>query len=268
MISLSGISSMATRHVLKDLATATEAAGIARVDVTSIGGVTAAERVSAGEAFDLAILDQAALTKLADAGHVDPATVRPLVVSHVGVAVAGTSDDQSGRVSDDDGAEGDGAGAAGEADEADEAAPDLTVPAFPDAAGLAAALLASTGIGYSTGPSGKAVLTVIRELGIYADVADRLVQARPGVPVASLLASGDVSIGFQQVSEILGQPGIQLLGLLPPGLEISSTFSAAVTTACASPEVALQVLDFWGSPEAEAIKSSHHFTSNGASCEH
>lgn len=251
MISLSGISSMATRHVLKDLAAATEAAGIARVEVTSIGGVTAAERVSAGEAFDLAILDQAALTKLAAAGHVDPATMRPLVVSHVGVAVAGTSDDESVGVSDDDGA-----------------SPDLTAPAFPDAAGLAAALLASTGIGYSTGPSGKAVLTVIRELGIYDEVADRLVQARPGVPVASLLASGDVSIGFQQVSEILGQPGIQLLGLLPPGLEISSTFSAAVTTACASPEVALQVLDFWDSPEAEAIKSSHHFTSNGASCEH
>ncbi len=250
MISLSGISSMATRHVLKDLAAATEAAGIARVEVTSIGGVTAAERVSAGEAFDLAILDQAALTKLAAAGHVDPATMRPLVVSHVGVAVAGTS----GVDSDDGGAAGAGA--------------DLTAPSFPDAAGLAAALLASTGIGYSTGPSGKAVLTVIRELGIYAEVADRLVQARPGVPVASLLASGDVSIGFQQVSEILGQPGIQLLGLLPPGLEISSTFSAAVTTACASPEVALQVLDFWDSPEAEAIKSSHHFTSNGASCEH
>lgn len=254
MISLSGISSMATRHVLKDLAAATEAAGIARVEVTSIGGVTAAERVSAGEAFDLAILDQAALTKLAAAGHVDPATMRPLVVSHVGVAVAGTS-----GVDSDDG---------GEADGADGAALDLTAPAFPDAAGLAAALLASTGIGYSTGPSGKAVLTVIRELGIYDEVADRLVQARAGVPVASLLASGDVSIGFQQVSEILGQPGIQLLGLLPPGLEISSTFSAAITTACASPEVALQVLDFWDSPEAEAIKSSHHFTSNGASCEH
>lgn len=250
MISLSGISSMATRHVLKDLAGVTETAGIACVEVTSIGGVTAAERVSAGEAFDLAILDQAALTKLAAAGHVDPATMRPLVVSHVGVAVAGTS----GAESDDDGADG--------------AAPDLTAPAFPDADGLAAALRASTGIGYSTGPSGKAVLKVIRELGIYAEVADRLVQARPGVPVASLLASGDVSIGFQQVSEILGQPGIQLLGLLPPGLEISSTFSAAVTTACASPETALQVLDFWDSPEAEAIKSSHHFTSNGASCEH
>lgn len=257
MISLSGISSMATRHVLKDLAEATEAAGIAHVEVTSIGGVTAADRVSSGESFDLAVLDQAALTKLAAAGHVDPATMRPLVVSHVGVAVAGTS----GVDSDDDGAEADGADGAG-------AAPDLTAPAFPDAAGLAAALLASTGIGYSTGPSGKAVLTVIRELGIYDEVADRLVQARPGVPVASLLASGDVSIGFQQVSEILGQPGIQLLGLLPPGLEISSTFSAAVTTACASPEVALQVLDFWDSPEAEAIKSSHHFTSNGASCEH
>lgn len=239
MISLSGVSSMATRHVLKDLAAATEEAGIARVDLTSIGGVTAAERVSAGEAFDLAILDQAALTKLADAGHVDPATIRPLVVSHVGVAIAGES-----------------------------SASELDGPAFPDSQSLAQALVEATGIGYSTGPSGKAVVQMIHDLGIHDLVADRLVQARPGVPVASLLTSGDISIGFQQVSEILGQPGIQLLGLLPPGLEISSTFSASVTTVCPNPEAARKVLDFWDSSEAATIKSNDHFTTNGASCEH
>ncbi|MDN6487755.1 MAG: substrate-binding domain-containing protein [Ancrocorticia sp.] len=239
MIELTGISSMATRHVLKDLAGATEAAGIAAVEVTSIGGVTASDRIAAGEPFDIAILDLAALEKLALDGHIQPATMRPLVISNVGIAVAGEAGDSA-----------------------------LSGPAFADAQELAAVLLDATGIGYSTGPSGKAVVQTIRNLGIYDSVADRLVQARPGVPVASLLASGDVSIGFQQVSEILGQPGIQLLGLLPSGLEISSTFSAVVTTVCADSETARAVLDFWDSPEATIIKSNHHFTTNGASCEH
>lgn len=234
---LSGVSSMATRHVLADLAEAAAAAGLARVAMTSIGGVTAAERVAAGEPFDIVVLDADALARLADNGHVDAATVRPLVISQVGIAAPA---------------------AGGPAD-----TPNPSGPAFSSPEELAEAITAANGIGYSTGPSGLAVLEHLRTLGVYDDVEGRLVQARPGVPVASLVASGEVSLGFQQMSELLSVPGVRVLGHLPRGLEISSTFSAAIATLSAAPQAALDVLQFWDSPEAAAIKSMHHFTSNG-----
>ena len=65
---LTGISSMATRHVLADLADLAASDGLPLVEFTSVGGVDAAERVAAGESFDLVVLAAGALAKLAAAG--------------------------------------------------------------------------------------------------------------------------------------------------------------------------------------------------------
>ena len=40
--------------------------------------------------------------------------------------------------------------------------------------------------------------------------------APPGVPVAALVAKGEADLGFQQLSELIGQPGIEVVGPLPP----------------------------------------------------
>src|SRR5919206_277749 len=43
----------------------------------------------------------------------------------------------------------------------------------------------------------------------------KVVQAPPGVPVGTLLARGEVELGFQQMSEFLEVQGIEVAGLLP-----------------------------------------------------
>ena len=91
------ISSMATRHVLADLTAAASAAGRPEVQVESVGGVDAAQRVAAGEPFDLVFLASEALGRLAAAGHVDAATVAPLVLSQVAVAVPSGTDEPATR---------------------------------------------------------------------------------------------------------------------------------------------------------------------------
>lgn len=223
---------MATRHVLADIAAAAADAGLPTVDVESVGGVDAERRVAAGEGFDLVLLASGALHRLAAGGAVDGATVTPLVVSQVAAAVPA----------------GAGALAAG-----------ADGHAWTNAEAMRQALLAADRIGYSTGPSGTALLTMVADWGLGADLAPRLVQAHPGVPVATLVASGEVDLGLQQLSELAGAPGIRILGTLPGDCAILTVFAGAVAASAADPVEAGRVLDFFASDEVAAIKARHSF---------
>lgn len=223
---------MATRHVLADLTTAAVQAGLPELEIESVGGVDAAKRVAAGEPFDLVFLASDALARLAADGHVDPATVRPLVLSQVAVAVPSGSAEPAIR-------------------------PEGV--AFTDADGVREALQAATRIGYSTGPSGTALVQMIDDWGLTAAIGDRLVQARAGIPVAKSLADGEVDLGFQQLSELVGQPGVRILGVLPSDCAIDTVFSGAVATTAVDPAAAQALLDFMGSDAAAQIKLAHSF---------
>jgi molybdate transport system substrate-binding protein len=88
-------------------------------------------------------------------------------------------------------------------------------------------------------------------------VEDRLVQARPGVPVGSLVASGEAALGFQQLSELMTLSGITLLGGLPPGLGLQSRFSGAVGIDSPVADEAQRLLDFMAGSDAADLKSAH-----------
>ncbi|MDP5228155.1 MULTISPECIES: substrate-binding domain-containing protein [Arthrobacter] len=229
---MKAISSMATRQVLSDLLSAAESAGLGSVALESVGGVDAAKRVAGGEALDLVFLADGALSTLAEAGHVDGATIRPLLLSQVAVAVPSGEDRPATRPED---------------------------VAFPDADGVRQALREASRIGYSTGPSGTALLRMIDAWGLMSDVGDRLVQARPGIPVARLLAAGEVDLGFQQLSELVGEPGVRILGVLPADCAVSTVFSGAVATASENPAAAAAVLDHLASAAAVELKTAHSF---------
>ena len=88
-----------------------------------------------------------------------------------------------------------------------------------------------------------------------ADVLrERIVQAPPGVPVGTLVARGDVELGFQQLSELLHVDGITLLGPLPDAIQITTTFSAAVCSTARQPDAARAFIAFMASPEAMDAK--------------
>lgn len=217
---ISGISSMATRTLLAELARAyAQRSGVA-VAFESVGGVDAAQRVQAGEAFDVVVLAADAIAKLADAGRVLAGSVVDLVHSGVAVAVR--------------------AGAP---------RPDLS-----DEAAVQRAVLAAKTIGYSTGPSGTALLKLFDRWGIAGQLEGRLVQARAGVPVGSLVAGGEVELGFQQLSELIHVEGISIVGPLPPTIQIDTVFSAAVCAASTQPAAAQALLAFMASPEAAEAK--------------
>jgi len=217
---LRGISSMATRQLLNELAADWLLHGGDTASVESVGGVDAAKRVASGEPFDFVVLAGDAIDKLVAAGHAVEGSRVDLVVSSVAIAV------REGAVR-----------------------PDVsTEQALRDA------VLAAASIGYSTGPSGTALLQLFERWGITAQVRDKLVQARPGVPVGSLVASGEVALGFQQRSELVNVKGITVLGGMPEGATLDTIFSGAVCTVSQQPEAARAILAFMASDAATEAK--------------
>ncbi|MEO6017252.1 MAG: substrate-binding domain-containing protein [Polaromonas sp.] len=217
------ISSMATRQLLVELASAWQQVSGVEVTIESVGGVDAAKRVQAGEAFDGVVLASDAIDKLASGGSVVAGSRVDLVRSSVAVAVK--------------------AGAP---------KPDISTESA-----LRSAIETAPTIGYSTGPSGVALVRLFERWGIAAALRSRIVQAPPGVPVGTLVARGDVALGFQQLSELMNLDGIAVLGTLPEAVSINTIFSAGTCAASLQGEALAGLLAFMASPDAATVKRRH-----------
>jgi len=218
---ITGISSMATRQVLAELAARYGAATGQTVSIAAMGGVDAVKRVRAGDAIDLVILAADVIETLESEGHLVAGNSAAFVRSSMAMAVrAGASRPQIGS---------------GEA--------------------VKAALMGARSIGYSTGPSGTHLLGVLKSWGLDpAAEPGRFVQAKPGIPVAKLIAGGEAAVGIQQLSEFLGEPGIDIVGILPPPVQTVTTFSIGIGARSAHVEEARAAVAYFNGPETIETK--------------
>lgn len=222
-LTIKGISSMATRQLLGDLCAAYRERSGHGVAIESVGGVDASKRVQAGEPFDVVVLAADAIDKLIAGGSAVAGSRVDLVHSGVAVAV------RAGAPRPDIGSE----------------------------EALRQAVLAAASVGYSTGPSGMALLQLFERWGISEQIEHKLAQAKPGVPVGSMVAQGKVALGFQQLSELIDLDGIEVVGPLPDAVQIDTIFSGAVcATSLQRPEVEA-LLRFMALPETAEAKRRH-----------
>jgi molybdate transport system substrate-binding protein len=221
-----GISSMATRQILAELAAAYAMSTAEKVSVESVGGVDAAKRIRAGEAFDFAVLASDALEQLERDGHIVPGSILGFAQSPMAMAI------RSGAKRS----------------------------AVLDESAVRAAMLEARAIGISTGPSGAHVFKLARDWGLEGELSKRIIQAQPGVPVASLLARGEVDLGFQQLSELQGAPGIEIVDVLPKAIQPMTVFAAGICRAAANATRAHAFIDYIASDRSTEAKRRHGMT--------
>ncbi len=220
---VAGISSMATKHVLAELAGVYEEKTAQRVSVESMGGVDAAAHVRAGGKYDFVSLAADALAKLEAEGHVVAGTPRGIARSGIAMAVAEGS----------------------------------RTPVISTEEAVRDAVVNARTIGFSTGPSGKHLEFLFMKWGIAETIRPRLRQAPPGTGVGSLIAQGEVELGFQQLSELIHVDGIRIAGALPPGIQAMTTFSAGVCATSVHREQARALLQFLSSSVTDECKRRH-----------
>ena len=224
---MKGISSKATQAVLAELSQAYRQQTGVDVQVESVGGVDAAKRVQAGEAFDLVLLASDAIDRLIASGHLQADSKHDWVDSPVAVAVQ--------------------AGAA--------------VPSIADEAQLRQAVMHAPSLSYSTGPSGVYLEKLFTRWGLMDTLRSRIVVPPPGTPVGSLVAQGQAALGFQQWSELMALPGIQVVGCLPSDVAYITTFSAGIPVPLSADRERQQAvqdfLNFLTQAQARVIKQRH-----------
>jgi len=113
-------------------------------------------------------------------------------------------------------------------------------------------LLAAKSIGYSTGPSGVYMMGLFEKLGVADQIKDKLKQTPTGVFVGTIIASREVEIGFQQVSELGSFPGVDYVGPLPADVQQTTVFSSGIIVNAKETDGAKALVKFLTTPEAAA----------------
>jgi molybdate transport system substrate-binding protein len=216
------ISSMATRDVLAELASAYERKTGQPVTAEAGGGVDVAKRARQGEAFDIVVLASDVIDKLIEEGHL---VGRRFDVVKSGVAIAVR---------------------------AGSAKPDISTE---DA--VKRAVSSAKSLSYSTGPSGVYLEKMFARWGILDTLRSRIVVPPPGVPVASMVADGRAEIGFQQLSELLNKPGVDVIGALPDAIQSVTIFSGGMSATCTRQDAARTLLEYLGSPATASVKQKY-----------
>jgi len=191
-----------------------------------------AEKLRKGTPTDIVILTSAMIAKLAEENLAVPASITDIGLVETAIAVR-----------------------AGDAQ-----------VAVKDADALRAALLAADAIfvpDTRASTAGIHVAKVLQQLGIAEAVAARLRIYPNGATAMRHLAESDASrpIGCTQSTEIISTPGVVLSGSLPPGCELATMYTAAVTAQAAHPRQARDLIALLTAADQRALRERAGFLS-------
>jgi molybdate transport system substrate-binding protein len=130
------------------------------------------------------------------------------------------------------------------------------VPDISTEEGLKRALLEARSLTYvdpTRGTSGRHIdEVVLPQLGIRDAVRAKATLGEGGM-VAEKVAHGDVELAIQQMSELLPVRGVHVVGPLPPSLQKTTVYAAALASAAAAPDEGHALLAFLVSDAARSV---------------
>jgi molybdate transport system substrate-binding protein len=183
------------------------------------------KRLGEGEAADVAIVSAAGVKDLIGRGKIVAASKVDIAGSPLGVAV------QKGAPK-----------------------PDISsADAFKRAFLAAKSVAVSKPVG--GGQSGVHMARIFEQLGI-AEVMAAKSKYGGGGPtglVGNIILRGEAEIGVQQLAELMAVPGIDIVGPLPPQLQMITPFVAAIPTNASQPEAGRALIDFLTTPDAKRV---------------
>lgn len=124
-------------------------------------------------------------------------------------------------------------------------------PDIGSEAALKETLLHARSIAYSDSASGVYIeRELFKRLGIEEQVKAKA-KMIPKIPVASVVATGDYEVGFQQVSELLPVKGAAYVGKIPESMQSVTRFAAGIPVGAQHPKEAKALLDYLASPAVQ-----------------
>jgi len=132
--------------------------------------------------------------------------------------------------------------------------PDVSTPEA-----LKRALLNAKSVGH-TAPAGGGITAVhmlqtFEKLGIAKEVAAKakLAAGGPNGRVSTLIVNGEAEIAFQQVSELMSNPEVEVIGMLPDELQQITINSAGITAVAKEADAARALIAHMTTPAALAL---------------
>jgi molybdate transport system substrate-binding protein len=217
------IASGATKEIINEILPAFEKNSGHKVAIEFTGTANIKKRISAGETYDLVIVGAPEIDAFAQQGKIASGTRTDLMKSGVGVAV------RSGA----------------------------SKPDIGSSEALKKTLLAAKSIGYSSGPSGDHMVNLVERMGIADQVKPKMKQVPSGSRISTMIESGEAEIGFQQISELIHENGIDYIGPLPSEVQKITVYAAGLHTGAREPEAAKALVKALAAPDAATLIKAH-----------
>jgi molybdate transport system substrate-binding protein len=178
---------------------------------SAVGAMRA--KLDAGEPADMVILTAALVAQLENEGKVVRGSARAVGTVPTGIAVR-----------------------------ADDPKPDIDSVEAVRRAFLAADRVYVPDLRQST--AGIHVKTILERMGILAETTSRLRDfANGNLAMAALAKAAGQPVGCTQVTEILGTPGVALVGPLPEAIGLSTVYTAGICAHAHAPDLARRFIE-------------------------
>lgn len=220
------LSSVGMRAIVQELAPIYETENKVSIDIIYGSSSIIMDRIRAGEEADLVILASPAINLLREKGALLPGVDKCLASTGIGLSCPANANH-----------------------------PDIST-----VDSLIKTLIQTKSIAYTTtGVSGLYFQQVLEKLGLLDQVSAKAVTMPEG-QIASLLVNGSADLAVQLTSELVGYPGTEYIGPLPPELQIEMSFSASLFLGSKTVEKALDFLFFLSQTQWASIYSKNGMT--------